>query len=78
MICLLVHEFKERLGHNYLKRRINMFEEIIGTLHKYNMLFESQPQGYSNVVMTEVQDLDTSLPKDETDKQNGYDEIGEG
>lgn len=29
------------------------FETIVSTLHKYNMLFESQPQGYSNVIMEE-------------------------
>lgn len=37
--------------YNYYQR---LFEEIIKVLHKYNMLFESQPHGYSNVEMRSV------------------------
>lgn len=33
---------------------LKLFEYIVETLNKYGMLFESQPQGYSNVEMEEV------------------------
>jgi hypothetical protein len=31
-----------------------LFNEIVNTLHRYNMLFESQPKGYSNVEMKSI------------------------
>ena len=33
---------------------IELYDGIIQTLNKYNMLFESQPQGYSNVIMESI------------------------
>lgn len=37
--------------YNYFQA---FFQMIVSTLHKYNMLFESTPNGYSNVIMEEV------------------------
>jgi len=35
-----------------------LYEEIIRVLNKYNMLFQEQPQGYSNVIMEEIKEVE--------------------
>jgi len=46
--------------HNIYRR---WFEYMVQTLNKYGMLFDSQPQGYSNVIMEEII---------EGEKENGF------
>lgn len=47
---LKAYDFKKEKLYWYRR----FFEYIIETLNKYGMLFESQPNGYSNVEMKSV------------------------
>jgi len=38
------------------RESINFYDYIIQTLNKYNMLFEEQPRGYSNVTIEEIKE----------------------
>lgn len=46
---------KTNSWHNVANLYQKLFEKIIEVLNKYGMLFEKQPEGYSNVVMEGIE-----------------------
>jgi len=47
-------EFKGKNDYKRMFQYRRWFEFMVQTLNKYNMLFDTQPRGYSNVTMTSI------------------------